>query len=363
MSSKETLHDCPSRNERLRARLLRAKRAFTTRHVRVEDAVQLTRDGVSPKAGDLLLARVASIGQHEKLENGEGRRVTLYPGDEILISYGHRYAPDQFESRVPSDLSSCALVAAGGIASELLSKHAKMKAPTQIEPIGVLTRQDGTVLNLADYIVISHNEEVRPATIIAVVGSSMNAGKTTTAASLVRGLTSAGFRVGAAKLTGTGSGGDLWTMLDAGAVTALDFTDAGHASTADLPAHQLETIAHNLINKLGEHGAEIGVVEIADGLLQRETAALIEIAQANGWFRGFVFAAADAMGAGFGVEWLTQRRIFPLAVSGLLSASPLACLEAERLIGMPVVTKAALSDAVEVTKIVFAGGAGQQAAA
>ncbi|MFB9950613.1 hypothetical protein ACFFP0_17310 [Rhizobium puerariae] len=69
------------------------------------------------------------------------------------------------------------------------------------------------------------------------------------------------------------------------------------------------------------------------------------------------------MGAGFGVDWLKERKITPLAVSGLLSASPLACLEAERLIGMPVVTKAALSDAVEVTKIVFAGSLSQGAAA
>ncbi|MFB9950614.1 hypothetical protein ACFFP0_17315 [Rhizobium puerariae] len=286
MLPEDDVHDGLSRNDRLRARLVRAKRAFTTRHVRVDDAAQLTRDGIAPKPGDLLLARITSIGQHERLENMEGRRVLLYVGDEILVSYGHRYAPDQFESRVPSDLSDCALVAAGGIASEMMSKHTKMKAPTRIEPIGLLTRQDGTILNLADYVAFSQCEAVRPATIIAVVGSSMNAGKTTTAASLVRGLTSAGFRVGAAKLTGTGSGGDLWTMLDAGAIAAVDFTDAGHASTADLHAQQLETIARRLIGKLGEHGAEIGVVEIADGLLQRETAALIDVAQTSGWFRG-----------------------------------------------------------------------------
>ena len=51
---------------------------------------------------------------------------------------------------------------------------------------------------------------------------------------MVKGLTGAGYRVGAAKVTGTGAGGDLWLMRDHGAYEALDFTDAGMATTAGL---------------------------------------------------------------------------------------------------------------------------------
>ena len=52
-----------------------------------------------------------------------------------------------------------------------------------------------------------------------------------------------------------------------------------------------------LLARLGAAGMDIAVVEIADGLLQRETAALALTGHARGWFDGFLFAAADAMGA------------------------------------------------------------------
>lgn len=353
----------PSRAERLRLRLCQAKRAFTTRHVEFALADRLVRTGAVPKPGDVVLARVKAVGQHARIENVHGRRGDLYVGDEIIVAYGNRYAPDQFEARVPTDLEDCDLVAGGGVASRMIRKHASMKNPTKIEVLGLLARADGRILNLADFATCVPGAAQRPQLVIAVVGSSMNAGKTTTAAGLVHGLTKAGFRVGAAKITGTGSGGDLWTMRDAGAIDALDFTDAGHASTFGVAIERLADIATGLIAQLGAAGADIAVVEIADGLLQGETAALVELAQAKGWFDGIVFAAADAMGAAFGAAWLAQRGITPLAISGLVSASPLAAQEAATASGLPVATLGDVRDPVAVTKIVFRRGASVREAA
>ncbi len=353
----------PNRAERLQNRLLQAKRAFTTRHVDCSLAERLVRAGATPKAGDVILARVSSIGQHPRIENIHGRRGQLYVGDEIIVAYGNRYAPDQFEAFVPTDLDECDLVAGGGVASRMTRKHASMKNPTKIEVIGLLARQDGTALNLADFAIRSTSAATRPQTVIFVVGSSMNAGKTTTAGGLVHGLTRAGFRVGAAKLTGTGSGGDLWTMRDAGAVEALDFTDAGHASTFGLKGEGLEKIATTLLGKLAAVGVEVAIVEIADGLLQSETAELVQTATAKGWHDGIVFAAADAMGAAFGANWLAQRGITPLALSGLVSASPLAAGEAAQSAGLPIATLAELRDPIAVTKIVFSDHAALREAA
>ncbi|WP_298287524.1 DUF1611 domain-containing protein [Novosphingobium sp.] len=343
----------PTRAERLQLRLAQAKRAFTTRHVDLATAERLVRSGRVPVAGDVVLARVTAIGQHARIENIHGRRGQLYVGDEIIVAYGNRYAPDQFEAFVPTDLEECDLVAGGGVASRMTRKHAGMKNPTKIEVIGLLAGESGQTINLKDFAVQADAQPLRPTRVIAVVGSSMNAGKTTTAGGLVHGLTRAGFRVGAAKITGTGSGGDLWTMRDAGAIEAIDFTDAGHASTFCVDSDGLADICTGLLDKLARSGADIAVVEIADGLLQPETAALVEMAQAQGWFDGFVFAAADAMGSAFGANWLAQRGIVPLALSGLVSASPLAAGEAARTCALPVATLAELRDPVAVTKIVF----------
>lgn len=343
----------PTRAERLQLRLGQAKRAFTTRHVDFTKADRLVRSGRTPNPGDIVLARVKSIGQHARIENVHGRRGHLYVGDEIIVAYGNRYAPDQFEAFVPSDLEDCDLVAGGGVASRMTRKHVSMKNPTRIEIIGLLVAEDGAILNLGQFGIMPKSELERPQLVIAVVGSSMNAGKTTTAAGLVHGLGRAGFRVGAAKITGTGSGGDLWTMRDAGAITALDFTDAGHASTFKVDVHELAQVSARLLDSLACAGADIAIVEIADGLLQEETAALVEMAAAHGWFDGFVFAAADAMGSAFGTKWLAERGITPIAVSGLVSASPLAASETAKCAGVPVVTLAELRDPISVTKIVF----------
>lgn len=352
-----TIHDFRSLGrvahaDRLMRRLSMAKRAFTTRHVDLSCAARLVRSGRRPQPGDVILARVAGLGQHRRIENIHGRRGDLYEGDEIIVAYGNRYAPDQFEAYVPENLEPCHLVAGGGVAAQVTARHARIKPATRIEVVGALLRDDGRAVNLADF-ALPQLAAARPARVIAVIGSSMNAGKTTTVSGLIHGLTRAGFRVGAAKLTGTGSGGDLWTMQDAGAGMVLDFTDAGHASTFGVAPDELGRVTQRLLARLGAADMDIAVVEIADGLLQEETAALALAGHASGWFDGFVFAAADAMGAAFGSDWLAQRGIAPLAMSGLLSASPLAMREAEMATGIEVVGLSALRDPVEAARIAF----------
>lgn len=348
--------DTGDRYARLQTRLADAKRAFTTRNVDLAQATRLIRSGLTPRAGDVVLARVTSLGQHRRIENLHGRRGALYLGDEIIVAFGNRYAPDQFEAYVPETLGPCHLVAGGGVAAIATCRHAAIKAPTGIEVIGALANADGHCINLADH-AIANQASKRPPLVIAVVGSSMNAGKTTTVAGIVHGLGKAGFRVGAAKVTGTGSGGDLWSMHDAGATLAVDFTDAGHASTFGVPEDELGRITQSLLARLEAADVDIAVVEIADGLLQQETAMLVEIGHAKGWFDGFVFAAADAMGAAFGCDWLAQRKIKPLAISGLVSASPLAAREAEGATGLPVAKLSELRDPVEIARIAFAARA------
>lgn len=66
---------------------------------------------------------------------------------------------------------------------------------------------------------------------ILLVGTSMSAGKTTTAGVIIRRLTRMGLRVGGAKLTGVARLADVLAMRDAGAVTVADFVDAGLPST------------------------------------------------------------------------------------------------------------------------------------
>lgn len=333
-------------------RIRRAKVAYTPRHVNLETArALLMGDHVVPNVGDLMLARVEKIGQHGALELTNGRRASLFPGDEIVVCYGNRYAPDQFEAEVPHDLAPCHLVAAGGIAARALSWHANMKSPTVIAPVGLLADVNGQRINLSSAAVAkSKHSRPLPYT-VAVVGTAMNAGKTTTAANLIRGLTSAGLKVGAAKVTGTGSGKDIWFMGDAGARIALDFTDAGFPSTFRTTAAEVEGILATLTCHLAKAGMEVIVLEVADGLYQDETAALLSSPLFASTVNDVIFAAGDAMGAAAGVEWLRRKGLPVRAVSGLLTASPLAITEAANATALPVFDKKMLRDAAIATEL------------
>lgn len=334
------------------ARLLRAKRSYTTHRVDLAVARRLLTAGIAPKAGDLVLARIVRIGQHGGLQLPHGRRSTLFVGDEIVVTYGNRYAPDQFEARVPEHLGPCHLVAAGGIAAEARSWHSRMKRPTEIEPIGLLADQAGHPVNVSGFRLPDEGATTtRLPCVIAVVGTSMNAGKTTAAAHLIRGLVLRGLRVGAAKVTGTGAMGDVALLADAGAHCVVDFTDFGYASTYRVPRPEVERILRQAVMHAA-HSADAVVVEIADGLYQEETAALLKSATFRQLVTGVVFAAADAMGAAAGIEWLEQRGLPVLAVSGVLTASPLGVEEARRATHLPVLGPDELADPARIGALI-----------
>ena len=219
-----------------------------------------------------------------------------------------------------------------------------MSAPTEITPIGLLGSAEGRRSNLADWALGAPLSSAgRPPT-IAVVGTCMNAGKTTTVANLIRGLVAGGRTVGAAKVTGTAAGGDTWLMLDAGASLALDFTDAGFPTTYQASPTEVEEIFETLTGHLAASGVDTVVLEIADGLFQRETEVLLGSPTFTGGVDAVLFAAGDALAATAGVDWLERRNVGVSAISGVLTSSPLAIRETELATGLPVLTIELLRD-------------------
>lgn len=325
------------------SRLALAKRAYSTRRVAIEHATRLVTRDYAPKAGDLVLARVDRLSQHRRLELSNGRRAELFPGDEIIVCYGNRYAPDQFEAEVPVDLSPCNLVAAGGVAAHSLSRNSKIRSATRISPLGVLADDQGRPLNLDRYGLETKTAPAQRPTVTAVIGTSMNAGKTTTVSNLALGMTRRGLRVGAAKVTGTGAGGDVWHMTDAGCHLVMDFTDCGAPSTYKLPLPRCEAIMETLVAHLCEARVDTILVEVADGILQEETRALVQSPLFARLVDNVIFAAGDALGAAGGVSWLRDQGVNVIGVSGALTAAPLAMRECAGLIDLPLLPLSTLN--------------------
>ncbi len=331
------------------ARCEKAKVSFTTRRV-PREAMRTTISGaVRPRSGDLVLARIATLGHHRHIEQPDGRRAVLHAGDEIIVAYGDRYATDQFESQVPQSLGEVQLVASGGIASEVLSRSLAVRRATDIEPVGLIGDAKGRPVNIRDFgLKPVHPDRPRPRT-VAVIGTAMNSGKTTTIHDIVHGLARTGVAVGATKVTGTGSGNDYWCMVDAGAHRMLDFTDVGMSSTYKQPIDKLERKFVELVDHLTDSGTALNLVEIADGIYQRETSRLLESDAFNNLIDVVLFAAPDSMGAAAGVAHLRGLGHNVVAMSGLLTRSPLAVREAAAVTGLPVLTRDELADP-EVTR-------------
>ncbi len=343
MESVSLVHPLAARTDTA-SLLAGTKHSFVARRVPAGDCVGITRS-VTPSAGDLLIGRVERIAQNTRLQLRGGRRSELYIGDRILLSYANRYAPDQFEALVPDDLEACHLITCGGVAGRMVSKHHGLKSPTVIYPVGLLVDTQGSVINLRRYGLAAAglaSPSCRP--VIGVLGTSMNAGKTTAAAALVRGLTLAGLRVAAVKATGTGSGNDVWALEDAGATLVVDFTDAGYPSTYKVPAAEVERIFDRLMTFAAQSTVDAIVVEIADGLLHEETATLVTSRTFGQTVDSIVFCAGDALGAQAGVDWLEMRGLPVVGVSGTLTASPLARREAQRATRLPILERERLWD-------------------
>ena len=315
----------------------KAKWAFTTRRVERSDVRGFTEQFDGAKAGDLVLCEIAEIGQHKKIQLAERRVSESYPGDRVVLCLGDRYAPDQFLASAVIDRPLIDLAAGGGVAGRVDSAHELMEKPTKLRPLALLTGARGRVLNVADYALpaLPANGEV---TVIGVFGASMNSGKTTAASSLAHGLMRAGYAVAAVKATGTGAFGDFNSFEDGG-VPAMDFTDVGMATTFRMPLDRIERGFDTLVATAAARGAEIVVVEIADGVFQQETRAILKASRIRDRLDAILFAAPDALSALGGVMVLEGFNLSPFAISGMVSCSPLAAAEAAEATGLPILSR------------------------
>jgi hypothetical protein len=150
-------------------------------------------------------------------------------------------------------------------------------------------------------------------------------------------------QVAGVKLTGTAAGRDTWAMLDAGSCAALDFVDAGLPSTYRCTLEEILSANEILVSHAAIAGADWVVLEIADGLLQEETAALIRHEGFTRSIDAWALAASTPMAAESGVRMLRALGIEPLAISGQVSMSPLGCQEVEAATHLVCMTASALA--------------------
>jgi len=299
----------------------------------------------NPEIGDVVYGVIERLGQHSSLENVSGRIHNIHNGTKAVFVYGNRYAPDYYEGLVPASFSTDVdLLARSGLIGKVKTKSSQIKDPTQVRILGYVVDENIDIINTRTFPRISprKSEKNDPRSkMILVCGTSMNSGKSYAAAACCRALSVNGHTVKASKITGTASLKDILQMNDAGAYPFSDFTYLGYPSTYLIEKDELLNIFNILDLKYANNPRNYWVVEIADGLIQRETSILLNSPEVQSRIHKVIFCANDAFGAIGGLKVLkNQFNLDPDAISGVCSKSPLHIRELSHFTDIPVFNSA-----------------------
>ncbi|MGB3632751.1 MAG: hypothetical protein WA982_01790 [Rubrobacteraceae bacterium] len=220
------------------------------------------------QSGDYVVGEVVSPPNRlSRIELATGRMVEIVEGDLVVGAFGVRYAT---------------LEAVGGWQG--IGQDRMMEALTSAGLFGKATSRSAILPSLPSLLYKGHvmvnNEKITmqdfvpPATgevfdlpVVLLVGTSMSAGKTTTAKVVVRQLRKAGLKSIGAKLAGAGRYRDILSMQDAGADHIFDFVDAGLPSTV-LPPDDYRKLLRNLLSRIAAVEADVLVAEVGASPLE-----------------------------------------------------------------------------------------------
>jgi hypothetical protein len=303
------------------------------------------------KAGDVAIFEVLELGKHTQIQTA-GRNMTLAVGDLIMGAFGARYATNQFEGYVPESIQDeYHILGGGGVIGVLESSHSKFEkeGPTRLKMVGFAANSAGTIVNTINLCSPTlkrfDGSGALKTKVILSLGSSMDSGKTTTAAFLCHGFNKKGKKAAYIKLTGTAYPKDRNLASDLGACAAVDFVKYGFPSTYLRSEIELLNLYESLLADVLVENPDYVVVEIADGIFQRETRMLLRNPVFMNTVYQVVFSAGDSLSAAQGVQTLNNWGIMPAALSGLFTASPLLIREVkeylfenQELMFMPILT-------------------------
>ncbi len=287
-----------------------------SREVRVADEIAAVEGGV------VAVRVLNSKSTYNQLELPSGRFSKVKPGDVAAVALGHRKALFGYSGHLPATVApgdQLHLLNLGGVLGVCDSTNPDLgdpfvcevlgqvlHFPYLAERIGVPAHIDQGALPLSDAL------DVKGVPVVALVGTSMNAGKTQAACSLVQAFAHRGLRVAAGKTTGVSLRRDILAMEDAGARQVLIFTDFGIVTTTPENAPRA---ARSVLSALAADRPDVIVIELGDGLLGLYGVdEILDDVPLRSSFSAVVLAASDPVAAWGGVRLLAERHALSTAV-------------------------------------------------
>ncbi len=218
--------------------------------------------------GDYVVGEVIEIGGGNScVELTSGRMMQLMNGDVIVGALGERHATLEATGtwRDVKGNRRMDLLTSAGLMGKMTSRSVFITPLIKLEYAGHVFREDHRT-NMGDYVsdfpLIPFDMPV-----ILLVGTSMSAGKTTSARIVTRLLKGMGYRVVGSKLTGAGRYRDILSIKDAGADEVYDFVDVGLPSSI-CPRKDYQNALYKLLSMIMRSKADVAVIEIGASPLE-----------------------------------------------------------------------------------------------
>lgn len=194
------------------------------------------------------------------VELDNGRMASVDVGDRILGAFGDRYATLEATAswEAIGDDGVMSAATGAGLFGRITSISPFLADPikTRYQGHALVKGQKATMRGA----VAEVGERPFTTAVLLIIGSSMSAGKTSSARIIIRRLTKLGLKVVGAKLTGAGRYRDILAMKDAGADPIFDFVDAGLPSTVCDQQIYRAAMA-GLLSRMAAADADVAVVE------------------------------------------------------------------------------------------------------
>jgi hypothetical protein len=297
--------------------------------------------------GDYVVGKVIPpVSLHCQIELTTGRTADLLEGDLVVGAFGVRRATLEAVGDWQSIASDGQMedLTEAGFFGRLTSKSFFQSALPSLVYQGHVLRQ-GKKVCMQDF-VPTFPPQVYTCPTILIIGTSMSAGKSTTARIIIHVLKQLGLKVVGTKLTGAGRYHDILTMSDAGADRIFDFVDAGLPSSV-VPPESFRASLRQLLSRIAAEAPEVVVAEAGASPFEPYNGSIV-LEEIKDQICSTVLCASDP----YAVIGVTQTfGVQPDFISGAATSTTAGVQLVETLTKVPALTLPAAESLAKLTKI------------
>jgi len=224
---------------------------------------------IIPEEGGVIAVEALSHeGKNNAFEHLSGRLGKLFQKDIIPAVLGQRKALKEYSGKIPNVINpgdELYFLCESGLVGEIQGFNESWGQPMKVKVIGSVIK-NGKQLNIKDFDIDSKDTIENSAPIIAIVGTSMDCGKTTMICKSAEHFKSNGDKIARAKRTGVAFMQDPLKMIDAGIHPVIDFVDAGLPSTCG-DSKKAINAAISVIKKVNNSKPHAIIAEFGDGIM------------------------------------------------------------------------------------------------